>query len=98
MNSDIWELKGKRFIVSTTEGAHCAVVPTEDTHLVNKKFIDDKAFVDAGPADTKLYVRKNRAWSELVIPAPSYWTLPDLPQQLKDIVADATAAGADTGE
>ena len=98
LNSDIWELKGKRFIVSTTEGAHCAVVPTEDTHLVNKKFIDDKTFVDAGPADTKLYVRKNRAWSELVIPAPSYWTLPDLPRQLKDIVADATAAGADTGE
>ena len=54
--------------------------------------------LDVGPADNKNYVRKNQAWSELVIPAPSYWTLPDLPQQLKDIVADATAAGNDSGE
>ena len=97
LNSDIWELKGKRFIVSTTEGAHCQVVPTEDTHLVNKKFLDGKMILDVGPADNKNYVRKNQAWSELVIPAPSYWTLPDLPQQLKDIVLDATASATDNG-
>ena len=97
LNSDIWELKGKRFIVSTTEGAHCQVVPTEDTHLVNKKFLDGKMILDVGPADNKNYVRKNQAWSELVIPAPSYWTLPDLPQQLKDIVLDSTSAANDSG-
>ena len=90
LNSDMWELKGKRFNISTVEGAHCSVVPTEDTHLVNKKFLDGKLILDSGPADGKNYVRKNGAWSELVIAAPSYWTLPDLPQRLKDLVKDAS--------
>ena len=97
LNSDTWTLRGNRFEINTVQGAHCAVVPTEDTHLVNKKFLDGKMILDVGPADNKNYVRKNQAWSELVIPAPSYWTLPDLPQQLKDIVLDSTSAANDSG-
>lgn len=91
INSDTWELKGKRFNISTTEGAHCAVVPTEDTHLVNKKFLDGKLILDSGPADGKQYVRKNGAWSEIIVPTPLYWSLPDLPQKLKDIVGSASS-------
>lgn len=91
INSDTWELKGKRFNISTTEGVHCAVVPTEDTHLVNKKFLDGKLILDSGPADGKQYVRKNGAWSEIIVPTPLYWSLPDLPQKLKDIVGSASS-------
>ena len=65
---------------------------------MNKKFLDGKMILDVGPADNKNYVRKNQAWSELVITEPSYWTLPDLPQQLKDIVADAVDSSTDNGQ
>lgn len=92
-----WSFTGNKVTFSTTDGAHCSIVPTADTHLVNKKFLDGKLILDSGPADGKNYVRKNNAWSELVIPAPSYWSLPDLPQQLKDIVLDSTSAANDSG-
>lgn len=98
LNSNIWEIKGKRFVVSTTEGAHCSIVPTADTHLVNKKFLDGKLILDSGPADGKQYVRKNGAWSEIIVPTPLYWSLPDLPQQLKDIVLDSASSLVDTGQ
>lgn len=86
-----WSFTGNKVTFSTTDGAHCSIVPTADTHLVNKKFLDGKLILDSGPADGKQYVRKNGAWSEIIVPTPLYWSLPDLPQKLKDIVGSASS-------